>query len=142
MQFNYKGVHRCDAVVMMCMDFRFWREVAEHIKEKGIENFDVLMFPGAAKMIVEEADACPAKKGAAIAHDLHHAKKVIIVNHADCGAYGGRSAFGNIDEERKKHVEDVKKAIEIIKVQYPDMEVTGLFADLDEEMNEINFIEV
>jgi len=124
------------------MDFRFWQEVVEYLKGKGIATFDMLMFPGAAKMIVETADGCPANKGAAIAHDLHHAKKVIIVNHADCGAYGGRKAFENMDAERSKHVEDVKKAMEIMREQYPDMEVTGLFVDLDSEMKELNFIEV
>lgn len=143
MKFAFKNVHHCDAIVMMCMDFRFWEATADYLKrEKGIKTFDFLSFPGAAKMIIENQGNCPAEVGSKISCSLHNSSKIVVVNHADCGAYGGRKAFSSIEEERQKHLSDLAKAMEQMKKCYPDKEVVGVYVDLDEEMEELSFIDV
>ena len=102
-KFNYKGIHSCEAVVLCCIDFRFWRETLEFAeKELGLKSFDFPSLPGAAKAINEGNDL--ALGCVSVPCDLHHAKKIVIVNHADCGAYGGSSKFdGNSEAEQKFH---------------------------------------
>ena len=52
--FKFKDVHHCEAVVLTCIDFRFWRETLEFVEKKlGIETFDFPSLPGAAKAINE-----------------------------------------------------------------------------------------
>lgn len=134
-QFKYKDIHHCEAVVLSCIDFRFWRETVEFIEQElGIKNFDFPSLPGAAKTINESLGDDLAMKCISVPCDLHHAKKIIIVNHEDCGAYGGSSKFnGDKDAEQKFHEEELKKAKEKILAKYSDREVILLYAILNGE---------
>ena len=143
MQFNYKNIHKCEALVITCIDFRFWEAIVKYLKEeKEIGDFDITTFPGAAKMIVENKEGCPAKSSADVSCNLHGSKKIIIINHADCGAYGGRKAFASREEEKQKHLSDLRGAIEILRPDYKDVEISGIYVDLDDEMEELSFISV
>lgn len=66
-----------------------------------------------------------------ISKRLHGISEVILMNHTDCGAYGGRAAFGSEDEEKTKHVEDMKSAGALIKEHHPDVNIRYVLAHLD-----------
>ena len=142
MRFPFTKIHFCDALVFMCMDFRFWELSAKFLKKQGIQSFDIVTFPGAAKMIAENNSQCPALLSSSISSKLHNCKKFIIINHADCGAYGGREAFSNPAQEKKHHFKDLKNSIKILKSKYPDKKVFGIYADLDKKMQRVNFIKI
>jgi carbonic anhydrase len=146
-KFNYKDVHSCEAVALCCIDFRFWRETLEFIeKELGLSSFDFPSLPGAAKAINEVNDL--ALGCISVPCDLHHAKKIIIINHQDCGAYGGSSKFnGDSEAEQKFHEEELQKAKNIILTKYPastaggpDKEVILVYAKLVDEGENIEFV--
>lgn len=59
-----------------------------------------------------------------IAVRLHHIKKVVLVNHEDCGAYGESGT-------PEKHAEDLKNAKEGVNQAYPDLEVGTYYLHLD-----------
>lgn len=67
-----------------------------------------------------------------ISKELHQAKKVILINHTDCGAYGGSKMFSNEGEEREFHLQQLKKAKEVIKKRFPELEVETVFAEIRE----------
>src|SRR5665647_270213 len=106
MKFNFKGVHHCEAVVLSCIDFRFWKETIEFIeKELKIEDFDFPSLPGSAKAINESTGEDVAFKCISVPVELHKAQKIIIINHEDCGAYGGSEKFGgNSAQEQEFHL--------------------------------------
>lgn len=62
---------------------------------------------------------------------LHGTQRVFLVNHTDCGAYGGKSAFANDEEEFKKHAGDLHEAASLIKKRWPDMEVCCVIAVME-----------
>jgi len=141
--FKFKGTHSCEAVVLCCIDFRFWRETLEFVeKELGLTSFDFPSLPGSAKAINEcmsENDLAMACVGVPV--NLHHAKKIVIVNHQDCGAYGGSKKFNGDDEaEQKFHEEELQKAKEKILAKYPDKEVILVYAKLVDEKENIEFV--
>lgn len=138
--FKFKGVHACEAVVLCCIDFRFWKETLEFAeKELGLGCFDFPSLPGAAKAINEGNDL--ALGCVQVPCDLHHVKKIVIVNHADCGAYGGSAKFdGDAEAEQKFHEEELKKAKEKILVQYPEKKVVLVYAKLVDDGENIEFI--
>jgi carbonic anhydrase len=142
--FKFKDIHSCEAVVLTCIDFRFWRETLEYIeKELNIKSFDFPSLPGAAKAINGCADNDIAMQCVSVPCDLHHAKKLVIVNHQDCGAYGGSKMF-NGDEavEQKFHEEELKKAkIKILK-KYSNLEVILVYTKLTDEGENIEFLTV
>ncbi|MDO8536805.1 MAG: hypothetical protein Q7R94_01000 [bacterium] len=64
---------------------------------------------------------------------LHHAKRVILMTHSDCGGYGGLKAFQHDKEkELKKHARDLKMAARTIKKSLPkNVRIETVFVDFD-----------
>ena len=139
-KFNYKNIHSCEAVVLTCIDFRFWKETVEFIEnELGIKSYDFPSLPGSAKAINEGSDL--AMSCISVPCDLHHAKKTVVVNHQDCGAYGGSVKFnGDAEMEQKFHEEELRKAKTKILEKYPEKEVILVYAKLVDEGENIEFI--
>ncbi|MFA5872000.1 MAG: carbonic anhydrase [Parcubacteria group bacterium] len=143
--FKFKGVHECEAVVLACIDFRFWKETEEFIgQEMGIKTYDFPKLPGAAKAIndcLSEVDV--AMKCIGVPCDLHHVKRIVIVNHTDCGAYGGSSQFnGDAEAEQKFHESELKKAKEKVLKEFPDREVVLIYAKLVDDGESVEFLRV
>lgn len=140
--FKYRNIHSCEAVVLCCIDFRFWRETLEFVeKELGLKDFDFPSLPGAAKAINEGDNL--AFGCVSVPCDLHHVKKIVIVNHSDCGAYGGSSKFdGDAETEQKFHEEELHKAKDVISEKYPDKEVVLVYAKLVDDGDNIEFIKL
>lgn len=142
-KFNYKGIHSCDAVVLCCIDFRFWRETVEFAeKELELKSFDFPSLPGAAKAINECIDGDISMSCVGVPCELHHVKKIIIINHQDCGAYGGSGKFQNGEEEQKFHEEELQKAKEKLMKKYPDKEYVLVYARLVDDKENIEFVTV
>lgn len=142
--FQYAGVHSCEAVVLACIDFRFWKETAQFVEQKlGIASYDFPKLPGAAKAINEGSEGDITQLCLSVPCDLHHVEKIVIINHSDCGAYGGAKAFGNDPgKEQAFHEEELKKAREILKGKYPDKEVILAYAKLVDDGKAIEFIQI
>jgi hypothetical protein len=142
-KFSYKNVHHCDAAVLACIDFRFWKETMQFVEEElGIKSYDFPKLPGSAKAIndcLSEVDV--AMKCIGVPCDLHHVEKIVIVNHADCGAYGGSAQFdGDLEAEQKFHEGELRKAKEKILEYYPGKEVSLVYAKLVDDGESIEFI--
>jgi carbonic anhydrase len=138
--FKFKDVHFCEAVVLSCIDFRFWKETVEFVeKELGIKTFDFPSLPGAAKAINESDGEDLAMSCISVPCDLHHVKKIVLINHQDCGAYGGSGKFQSEEEEQKFHEEELKKAKVKISEKYPDKEYVLVYAKLTDDKNNIDF---
>lgn len=110
------SAHHCPAVVLSCMDFRApGRKIEEVIatvyaEDDAVVPFDEIRIAGAAKAINDGAHADLILDSIMTAVDKHDVARVIIINHHDCGAYGGASRFESDDEERRFHAEELKKA--------------------------------
>lgn len=117
--------HNTEAIVVTCIDFRLQdfinRWIAQNF-ETG--TFDRVAFAGGVK------DLENILKQVKIANDLHHIKKVVLVNHEDCGAYG---ETGN----HQKHLEDLKKAKDTVSELYPKLDVQLYYLKLDGEFEKI-----
>ena len=142
--FKFKNVHACEAVVLCCIDFRFWKETVEFVeKELGIKSFDFPSLPGAAKAVNESAEGDAVSQCISVPIELHHAQKIVIVNHQDCGAYGGSKKFaGDREAEKKFHTDELKKAKEKLLAKYPDKEIILVYARLENDQNDIDFIRI
>ena len=113
--------HDCEAVIVTCIDFRFQEYINNWILE-GFQpkTFDRVAFAGGVKSLDIIMDQIE------ISHRLHHIKKVVLINHEDCGAYGDPPAGG-----AEKHTEDLKNAASQIKQRYSDLAVETYYLHLD-----------
>jgi hypothetical protein len=98
--------------------------------------------PGSAKAINDcQSETNVPMECIGVPCNLHHVEKIIIVNHADCGAYGGSKQFsGDSDAEQKFHESELQKAKEKILKYYPDKEVVLVYAKLVDEEENIDFL--
>lgn len=142
--FNYQGVHHCEAAVLSCIDFRFWQAIVDYVhQDLGIKDFDFPSLPGAAKAINDASENDNlAISCINIPVELHEAKKIILVNHADCGAYGGAKQHESLEAEEAFHAQQLRQAKTKILAAQPAVEVILLFAKLVEDGSKIAFVKI
>ena len=103
--------HEADVLLLTCMDFRFFLRIAELMK--GIK-YDHVILAGAAlgATTIIPPDPDPVKPAwqstffdhLQLARDLHNVKKVIVLEHRECGAYGPKG-FGVLPEHPERNHE-------------------------------------
>ncbi len=132
--FKYSNQHKAQACALFCMDFRFKEETLEYLKNKlGMNDLDVISLAGASLNIANpknKADYEVVMNQIDLSANLHKIDKIIIIDHADCGAYGGRAAFNSVEEEKDAHVKNLIESKEILNNKYPEKEIVLVYADL------------
>lgn len=119
--------YRADACVVSCFDARFELVTRKFLKKRGIWWADPLKIAGGAKTFaspVEESDRSFALGQVKTSMQLHNTKRVMLMVHSDCGAYGGLQAFdGNEEREAANHEAELRIAAEFLKATIPTAEV-------------------
>ncbi|KKS65222.1 hypothetical protein A3A14_02600 [Candidatus Daviesbacteria bacterium RIFCSPLOWO2_01_FULL_43_38] len=117
--------HSCDAAIVTCIDFRFQPFINKWIADNfQPRTYDRIAFAGGVfnlDFLMQQIE---------ISHRLHHIKRVVLINHEDCGAYGEEGT----DE---KHAEDLKNTATRIKENSPEMEVDSYYLHLDGNFEKI-----
>ena len=128
--------HYCKYLIAHCIDFRLQKSIKDYLVRNGLlGNCDVVSVAGGAKnndFLLGQID---------ISVNLHKIQEVTLLNHTDCGAYGGSQAFGSFEEEYKFHAEALKKAREMILAKYPSLRVGMLLAKV-QPSGEVPFEEI
>lgn len=128
--YRNKGVE-CENLALVCMDFRFRKKINELLSQAGYRDFDILVVPGASKAIIDDSHRQIVLNALKIAVSLHGIRRLIMVDHIDCGTYGGSSRFPGQVEEMAFHTERLHEAYQIIKSQYPMLEIVLMYIDWD-----------
>ena len=129
--------HVCPACLLTCVDCRLHRRpdgrdvIGEFVQELGVDC-DVVTRAGGAQVLArggpEVVESVLRDLGASI--ELHQAKDVYLINHADCGAY--RSfRFGNEQAEFRRHRSDLREAARLIRQRFPGVRIALMFGVLE-----------
>lgn len=127
-----------EAMLLSCMDFRLLDETVRYMEARHLTNgYDHVILAGASLGAL--TDKFPEWNKTfwdhvKVAKDLHHIKKVIVMDHRDCGAY--RVVYGvdygkQPELETKVHEEHLKKLAAKLKEVHPDLGVELLLMNLD-----------
>ena len=123
MKSNYK------AMILSCIDPRFQNIVYNYLKKKNLNGkYSSFTIAGSAIGVT----ANKFKKWHKVFWDnfdisvkLHNIKKLIVINHHDCGAakiINGKKEFSKINE-LKVHKNSFKKIKKIFKKKYPKLRI-------------------
>ena len=121
----------CEAIIVPCIDFCFHKPSQDAIERSlKIPVCVVRSEPGVSLTFAQRGsrlDALMADIESTV--NAHHASKVILVDHSDCGAYkmAGMS-FADVGIEEGKHEENLKLAKKVIHEKFPNVEVITLYA--------------
>ena len=118
-----------EAMVLSCMDPRFQPKVFKYLKAKKLTGkYSSFTIAGAAIGVTHKK----FKKWHSTFIDnlstsikLHKIKKIIVINHKDCGAakiVNGKKKFNSIIEN-KIHKESFKKIKKILNNRFPTLKI-------------------
>lgn len=129
--------HTCSTIIFHCIDFRFGNDIKTYLeKENLLGDVDIVAIAGVTKNIIDPAQPTDTEfvmRQLDISKRLHNVCNVVLMNHSDCGAYGGRKAFASVGEEKAKHFADMEAAKKLILEKYPDLEVKNVLAHIEDD---------
>jgi len=123
------------SIVLSCIDYRFWPD-ALSLLEKKYGEFDLIELAGGSKNLASpstEADRTAVLESIKVSVELHGAKRIILTNHLDCGAYGGSKAFDSAEEEIDFHKLELEKAANIVKQTFPELAIEEVIVKYDKD---------
>lgn len=126
--------YTADVFVVRCFDNRFWKTFKHFMKNLGFRDLDPESVAGGAKIFAspeKEGDRDFMLRELEKSIKLHHTKRVMLFTHQECGAYGGKERFKNLDKEFEFHTEEHKKAKKVILDRFPELRVESYFINED-----------
>lgn len=125
----------CDAAIVSCFDSRFDVGFSKFLKRMGVTNPDPIRIAGGAKALASpdrESDRAFVVEQIQKSVNLHGTKRVILVLHSDCGAYGRLAKFkGDNAAEATHHLCELHRAAENLRAAIPGLEIEGYFVDFE-----------
>lgn len=138
------GKHTCTTLLIRCIDFRLTKPIHTWLESQGLsDQCDVVSWAGSAQNLSNGLDQAQDILGQIkLAKKLHQIERVIIMNHGDCGAYGGRSAFDTEDHELSQHRADLNEARKKILAEIPEIQVRLTFAHIHPDTGMVTIEEI
>lgn len=125
--------HTCSTALVRCIDFRLGSAIRDYMQKNNLYNeTDIISYAGATKNINDDAGG-PVETQIDLSKSLHSINTVILMNHTDCGGYGGRSAFESAEAEREHHLGELNKAKDRLAAKHPDLTIKLALADIKDD---------
>jgi carbonic anhydrase-like protein len=128
--------YHCDAAILWCFDNRFELGFRKFLKRIGVLNSDPIKIAGGAKVLASpehESDREFVIDQIRKSIRLHGTRRVILMVHSDCGAYGGLAEGfrGDAGAEAIHHERELLRAADYLKATIPNVEVQGYFVNFE-----------
>jgi carbonic anhydrase len=124
----------CSTLLIRCIDFRLDSAISDFLHANSLDDdADILSVAGSIQTLAsnEEPGRRFMEEQVDVSKRMHGIRRVILINHTDCGAYGGRAAFESDEEETRRHTADMS-AVEIwLKETYPGLIVEKQLARIE-----------
>lgn len=124
------------------MDFRLNPSIQDFLEAHDLVNTtDIISVAGAAKDI-NETEQGFVETQIDLSVKLHSISTLMLLNHTDCGAYGGSDKFETKEEEIEFHISELRKAQSKLKAKYPKLDIVIMLGDtISNEQTNIEVIE-
>lgn len=125
-----------DTLLLSCMDYRLTGKVAAFMDERGLAaNYDHVILAGASIGVATEAKPDWRHtfwEHLALARQLHHVSRLMVIDHRDCGAYKlilKEDLAG--EAEVAAHARMLHRLRREVAAKYPALKTELLFMELD-----------
>ncbi|KAA0679288.1 carbonic anhydrase [Roseomonas genomospecies 6] len=127
-----------EALLLSCMDYRLVDDTARYMDGRGLtDNYDHVVLAGASLGALTDRKKAWGEAfwdHVAVARQLHRIKRVMVLDHRDCGAYRvflGPDVASDPGKETAVHAAQLRALGTEIKARHPDLEVELLLMALD-----------
>lgn len=124
--------HTCRGVVVHCIDFRFCKTLNDFFEEQYPDGYDNVVVAGGVKDIVDAKERSFALGQIKLSLRLHSPEEIVLVQHEDCGAYGGSGALGEGERDFQKN--QLLLAEAIIAKEFPGAVIKKYIVMLSQEI--------
>lgn len=138
--------HQAEALVLNCMDFRLISAVADYLKARGLQGkYDQITLAGGAIGVMSDQTMPWAEtfwQHVSLARKLHGIRKIIIIDHRDCGAckaFVGKDCADERDRETAIHMKCMEALADEITTRELGLDVELLLMDLDGSVEELDW---
>lgn len=129
---DIEKIEHWDVLARACIDGRFIKMTVDWLTEKTGGVFDFRTGVGSSKAIIaSEDDRESFFNVIKTSVKLHGIKEVWLIDHIDCGAYGGSERFNDEEAEKKFHFEKLQEATSIVQNNFPDLKVRKFYQNWD-----------
>lgn len=125
-----------EACVMWCFDDRFSRLLGAWVRAMKYNHVDLINIAGGAKGLaspINDYERPHLLDQIEKSIRLHHASRVVLMVHSECGAYGKH--FSNHDEEQSFYCDELLNAERVVKEflsdKYPTVPIDIYYADFN-----------
>ena len=105
-----KDHYKADACILWCFDDRFSPLLQQLIAAKNFKHVDLIKVAGGARDLASQTYLLEQIEKSI---KLHQTPRVVLMVHADCGAYGKK--FESLADEQKFYAEELRKAGEAVE---------------------------
>lgn len=128
--------YSCDAAVLWCFDNRFDLGFRKFLRRIGVVCSDPIKVAGGAKSLASpelETDREFVLEQIRKSMRLHDTKRVILMVHSDCGAYGGLAEGfgGDAKAEAAHHQRELALAAANLAKAIPGIKIQAYFVDFE-----------
>lgn len=131
------------AMVLSCIDPRFQTIVSNYLNKRKLKGkYSLFTIAGAAIGVTSKKFKSWQKtflENFATSIKLHKIKKLIVINHLDCGAakiVNGKKIF-NLKNEKKIHKDSFSKIKKILLKRYPNINIELNIINLKNKVEKI-----
>lgn len=130
---DLKNLHHWDVLAVSCIDGRFIKRTIDWVAGKTNGVFDFRTEVGSSKAIIDSPED---RERLFVLIDtslrLHSIREIWLIDHIDCGAYGGSKEHQDVEAEKQFHLEKLTEAARIVNEKYPDLIVKKIYVGWDE----------
>ena len=130
--------YTANVCVVWCFDDRFYKLLKAFGKQEHFGHIDLVKIAGGAKALASAEGASPDRdfvlNQIKTSARLHGTKRVILMLHRDCGAYGGSKNFADAGAERDELEKQLRHARDFVTQELSHvggLSVDAYFADFD-----------
>lgn len=136
---------QADVLLLTCMDYRLMDEIVAYMDGRDLrDKYDHVILAGASLGALTKQRPSWSRtffEHVDVALKLHHIKKVMIIDHRDCGAYKvflGEAAVKDRDAETAVHTKMLKALKAKLLAKYDHIEVELGLMGLDGKVETIS----
>lgn len=119
------------ALVICCKDYRYIQPIQRFVRQRlGLRWYDLKATAGGVRAMLDAPRSVRQwiLRDIALVYRLHGVRRVLLVHHEDCAAYGGSAAFGDLARQRRFHHTQLQRAARVLQRAFPHLTVRGFWA--------------
>ncbi len=135
--------HQVKFIHIICTDPRIQKIYHNYLrKNKLLGNYDTIQYENPILAFIGKEERGGIIERIKAYRELHGANTIVLFDHFDCGAYKLHGyQFNNFEDELRIHRQNNQQAVQVIKENFPDMNVEVKYIKINLEDKHKNFLE-